>query len=370
MAILRPFQGLHFTSAMLRDPFLLNKLQLPFDLTRPRKVQELLSHIETMQNDHEGLVNESAPAFYVVEIRMGVLTSTAVVGMLDGSSAAIHRHENIHSYKNAHYLQSYSRHQMQLNPIMMAYNSKNHLKSLLHSITQEPPLLTADLPKAAFRLWKVHATERIQDIQHVLEATQAFFLLDGHHRFHIINNRPEYKKHGFFSALFCSEEVNVKSVFRGIEKLPVSWSQFLAHLEPYFVMEPDDSTEVVYDEFVFIMYTPSGQRMRLLPKQAQVSHLDYVNRVGSLYFHEAIAQQALGSFTRMDSEFLKPLYPTVSHESIVKLIGDKSFEVIFLVPKISFEQFVSIVSQNLLMPASSTWFEPKMLDGLIMVTTP
>lgn len=362
MALLKPLQA-HLVAKEGFNVELIQRMLIPFDENRPRRISELLEYLHIYRKNNL-LVQATVPSLYILEIETPEICSFAIVGLLSNQNVNIHPHENIHSAKKAHYQGALQNYHLQINPIMMGFQEKLETDNIFASIKKNEPQTKLQVKECTYKICAISDPSQIQEIQNSLQHIKDIFILDGHHRYSIVTDSI-YSKNEYFAALFPSRHIVVKSIFRGLSSLPFSEEDLKIKLAQYFQIEPDYTTTCLYDDFVFYWYDSAGQRYKLAPFKQNISHLDFVNSIGSLYFQEMIVKKVINLSYEEYENILRPIAPDQSHQDICDLIQTKKIVSAFLLPRINFEQFAHVIQNYYTMPASSTWFEPKPLDRLI-----
>ncbi len=320
------------------------------------------------------LVVEESPGLYVYRLRMGdhVQTGIAACYALDEyDTDIIKKHERTRRDKEDDRTRHILETRAQTGPVFLTYRASGAVDAVVNRTVQAPPLfdLTA-VDGIQHTIWRLPAADH-QAIADAFEAIPALYIADGHHR--------------------VASAARVRQQLGGGGKSAGEWDTFLA------VAFPDTQTQVLpYNRVVKELgsHTPASLlaalRTRLtvtdgpaMPRRkgdvamflggtwrtlalgappAGVSAADAldVSRLQDLVLTPLLGIGDIRTDKRID--FVGGARGTTELET---LVSSGKAAVAFSLYPVSVEDLMTISDAGGIMPPKSTWFEPKLRDGLL-----
>ena len=142
----------------------------------------------------------------------------------------------------------------------------------------------------------------------------------------------------------------------------MSEEEFISKLaEKFDISETDDAYAHAPGEFKFYL---SGVWKRAVPK-FDIAALGVIGSLDVSYLQEFVLAPMLNIAdprTSKDIDFIGGIRGTAELE---KLVNSGKYAVAFSMPAVTVEQLMAIADAGEIMPPKSTWFEPKLRDGLV-----
>lgn len=326
------------------------------------------------------LIRDPNPAYYVYRMRMQDHEQTGVA--LAASIAAyetnrVRKHELTRPAKETDRVKNMASLNAQTGPVLSAYRADAQLKTLLEEAKEAEPVIDVIGPHDVMHtLWRVADPAPVAAITESFEAMEAIYIADGHHRSAAAarvaeQRRAQQRGSGtesfeyFLSVVFPHDEMNILDYNRVISDLnDLSAEALVTALSESFSVRESDAQVGPAEPGTFGMYVAGRwHELRinpdLIPANDPVGNLD----VSLLQAH--LITPLLGiSDPRTDAriDFVGGIRGLGELE---RRIDAQGTGVAFSFFPTSMEQLMSVADAGELMPPKSTWFEPKLADGLL-----
>ena len=321
------------------------------------------------------LVRDDQPSFYIYRMVMAGRTQTGVAFV--GSVRAyeqnrIRRHELTRPDKETDRVRNIATLNAQTGPVLLAYRASSTLRELLGMATNAAPLFSVTGPNdVVHTIWRAHpATAATLEAE--FAALDALYIADGHHRSAAAarvaaqrRGAPDASHEFFLAVAFPHDEMRILDYNRVVRDLNgLSPDALLARIRMSFRVEPLTGAKSPAHPATFAMYLAGHWyeltiRATLVPRHDPVASLD----ISLLQDHLLAPILGLGdprTDTRID--FVGGVRGLAELENRVQ--SGRS-AVAFALHATRMEQLMAVADAGKLMPPKSTWFEPKLADGLL-----
>jgi uncharacterized protein (DUF1015 family) len=325
------------------------------------------------------LVREDRPAYYAYQITMDdhQQTGLACVSSVEAyRSNRIRKHELTRPDKENDRVRQIDALNAQTGPVLLAYRSSAAIKSILADVTATPPLLdvTAD-DGVIHRIWLIAEPERVAAISQQINAMAALYIADGHHRsaaaMRVAEQRAAADSAGaesypfFLTVAFPDDEMRILDYNRVVADLNgLTPQQLLAAAAEKFAIEASDQAVRPRRPGEFGMYL-AGHWHRLTIAPGLIPQDDPVASLDVSLLQDHLIEPLLGvSDPRIDKriDFVGGIRGLAE---LKKRVDSGSAAVAFALFPTRMSALMAVADANALMPPKSTWFEPKLADGLL-----
>ena len=366
----RPWSFLHISRA---------EIDLPAD-TDPHDSLVYQTAADNLRQmlDKGVLRRDASPCYYIYRLVMGEHRQTglvAVASVRDYDSNRIRRHEYTRPDKEDDRVRQIEALNAQTGPVLLAYPSRTEVDALLDAVTTaEPDVdLVAD-DGIGHSLWVVSDSRVIGQISQAFDAMPALYIADGHHR-SAAASRVAASRRGvgtgqssgvdyFLTVIFPHNQMQILDYNRVVRDLNgMTLETFLARLTQAFQVTPVAAACHPEGPGEFGMYL-GGQWYRLAINPERIPD-DPVGRLDVSLLADNLLAPVLGiSDPRRDVRigFVGGIRGLGELESRVDS-GD--MQVAFAMYPTRMEDLMAVADAGRVMPPKSTWFEPKLADGLV-----
>jgi uncharacterized protein (DUF1015 family) len=322
------------------------------------------------------LVREREPSFYVYRMTMNGVSQTGVAFV--GSVAAyeqhrIRRHEFTRPDKENDRVRNVATLNAETGPVLLAYRASTAVGALLRGAAGAEPLFSVAGPNdVQHTLWRVAAPRDVAALSSALNALDALYIADGHHRSAAAARVAAQRRgnpgasHEFFLAVaFPHDEMRILDYNRVVRDLNgLSPEALLARVRESFAVDARDAGATPAQTETFGMYLAGHWyelriRSDLVPKDDPVASLDV-----SLLQDRLLAPVLGIGDPRTDArvDFVGGIRGL---KELERRVDGGSAAVAFALHPTRMEQLMAVADAGKLMPPKSTWFEPKLADGLL-----
>jgi uncharacterized protein (DUF1015 family) len=321
------------------------------------------------------LVRDGKPSFYIYRMVMDGRTQTGV-GLVASVRAyeqhRIRRHELTRPDKENDRVRNIATLNAQTGPVLLAYRANDTLRELLTVATNAAPLFSVTGPNnVVHTVWDT-APATDATLQAELDALDALYIADGHHRSAAAarvaaqrRGSPDASHEFFLAVAFPHDEMCILDYNRVVGDLNgLSVDALLARIrESFDVTELQVGHSPTRPE-TFAMYLGRSWyelalHAALVPRHDPVASLDV-----SL-LQDRLLGPILGiGDPRTDSriDFVGGVRGLAELE---RRVQSGRAAVAFALHPTRMEQLMAVADAGKLMPPKSTWFEPKLADGLL-----
>ena len=312
------------------------------------------------------LIQETEPCYYLYRLTQGLHRQTGLVaaGSVEAYQAQrIRRHELTHPDKvedRAALLKALNCH---VSPVLLAFKSNQVMEGLLEESTREVPLYSVNMDHSVrHELWRVDRAELIEALTLAIEEIGVLYIADGHHRVAAAAQVTE----ACLAVLFPVSELSILGYYRIVRDLNGHSKQdLLQRLNTHFKVSMSPSAVIPSKKSHYGMYL-EGQWYAL----ELISELPSGNVLASLEV-SLLSQTLLEPLFNITDPRVDPKISFIGgQEGISKLkaeIDSGRGAVGFTLFPTSMEELIKVADAANIMPPKSTWFEPKLADGLILL---
>lgn len=327
------------------------------------------------------LERETSRCYYAYRMRMGVHEQTGfafAASVRAYEENRIRKHELTRPDKEADRVRNIESLNAQTGPVLCAFRGNATLDDLLRRAVTAPPLLEADGPNAvAHAIWRIDDAGLIEAVGAALDALDALYIADGHHRSAAAARVAAARRHRLRAAgdTAASHEFFLCVAFPSAVMRIYDYNRVVLDLNGLAV---DDFLRRIAHELT-VTRTPG----RVAPAAAHTFGL-YVD--GQWYRLEARAAPATADpVERLDVSLLQrtiidPVLairdprtdPRIDFVGGIRGLGALEQRVdsgraaaAFTLYPTSMDELMAVADAGRLMPPKSTWFEPKLADGLL-----
>ncbi|MBI5436628.1 MAG: DUF1015 domain-containing protein [Nitrosomonadales bacterium] len=327
------------------------------------------------------LVRDTSPCYYAYRLVMGSHTQTGLVAaasVLDYSINRIRKHEFTRPDKEDDRVRQIDALNAQTGPVLLAYPSAPQVDELLARASSGTP--DADVTAGdgiRHTLWVIRDAAMLSQLTAAFDAMPALYIADGHHRSaaasrvaaarraanpaHSGNESYNY----FLSVIFPHHQMKIMDYNRVVKDLNgMDAAKFLQRISENFSVQPSAAPVKPAKPGEFGLYLP-GQWYRLQIRAGLIPTHDPVARLDVSLLQNHLIAPVLGiSDPRRDQriDFIGGIRGLAELE---KRVNSGEMAAAFSLFATRMEDLMAVADANEVMPPKSTWFEPKLADGMV-----
>jgi uncharacterized protein (DUF1015 family) len=347
----------------------------------PRVYEQAKANFHSLLERHL-LQKDDVPSLYIYRVHSGERTFTGLVACMTAEeyrSGLIRKHELTTYEKEEDRTRHIDAVNAQTGLVFLVYRDKEDLHQSVEALVYSTPPECEVINRNGTRhqVYRIRDPSTIHRLQSQFSGVDALYIADGHHRAAAAVNvalareqegRSTPESSQFMAVLFAHHQVMIHGYSRLVRDLnDLSIPAFLQRLKEQYPVEPCNTTTDLYtgkrSRSIF-MYLPGQWYEIRLPNQGMV-HPDTLD-VAVLQKH--ILGSLLGIGDPRKDIRLQYMGGVHSREELERLVDRGSYAVAFVMMPVTIETVMEIADENGIMPPKSTWFEPKLLSGLVIHT--
>lgn len=313
-------------------------------------------------------------ALYVYQIeKHGRVFSGLVAGvdMHQNSDREIIPHEQTLSTKEQRQIHLLLKRKATVKPILLTYQTVDPINHLLKQYCQEEPLLAVSFKgqKERHVIWALTDASAIQRIQKLFDQwVPRVYIADGHHRCATarrLSNGHQASPYGrTICALFPTTDLEIHDFNRIIEAfITTSPTYFMAQLSKYCTIEYLSQAQKPGQKHELVLYI--NQEWYRLRWKSSIFERFHQETLDALLMNELILRDILGIKDVSNSPRIDYVEGPKGLAGLKKGVDQNKNTIgIALFPVRTHELF-KLADEKVILPPKSTWFEPRLINGLI-----
>ncbi|MFQ5534689.1 MAG: DUF1015 domain-containing protein [Sphingomonadales bacterium] len=326
------------------------------------------------------LRRDAVPCYYVYRLRAGEHTQTGIVAA--GSVEAyrgnrIRRHELTRPAKENDRVRQIEAVGAQTGPVLVAHPASADVDAVVTRVTAGVPVADVTLDNVDHTIWVVSRDAEVERITRAFEAMEAIYIADGHHRSAAAARVAEARSKGeadfgpdplhnyFLVVSFPISEVNILPYNRVVRDLHgLSPSAFLEALKGEFVVEASDKPVQPARPSEFGVYLDGGWHRIALRREPETG-ASPAERLDVSLLSERLLAPILGIGDPRTDPRIDFVGGIRGLGELERRVDGGDWAVAFSFFATAMDDLVAVADAGQIMPPKSTWFEPKLADGLV-----
>ena len=328
------------------------------------------------------LVEEDIDSIYVYEISLDTHKQTGIgcIASLDAyEHNLIKKHEHTTPKKEKDRFNNIATLNAQTGPVLLAHKKNDDLKDMLSEITIHTlPLYDAEANDGSrHKIWRLSDADTLKSILALLNDMDALFIADGHHRSAAAakvrkDKKAANKDHNgtenynyVLVVAFPEDEMNILDYNRVAKDANGhSKKSLLQATDQFFDIETMVSTFKPTQPNQFGMYF-QGAWYKLELKQKHRKAIDPVKLLDVSLLHDYLLEPILGIQDERIDQRIDFVGGIRGMQALQERVDSGEMAIGFSLYPTPMNALISVAEANQIMPPKSTWFEPKLLDGLL-----
>lgn len=324
------------------------------------------------------LVRDAAPAFYVYRMSVDGHTQTGVACVASVRAYdenIVRKHELTRPDKEDDRVRHIDALNAQTGPVLCTYWANDALRGLLAEAAAQAPLLDVEGPNGvAHTIWPISDDGTVARLAAELDGLGKLYIADGHHRSAAASRvararqsagAPADAGHEFFlTVAFPHDEMRILDYNRVVADLAgMSPAELLERIGRTFRVERSDGPARPDAPGRFGMYVDGTWYALSLPAERIPD--DPVARLDVSLLQDHVIGPLLGVGDPRTDPRIAFVGGVRGLNALERAVDEGRAAVAFALYPTAMEQLMAVADAEKLMPPKSTWFEPKLADGLL-----
>jgi uncharacterized protein (DUF1015 family) len=327
------------------------------------------------------LVRDPTPGYYAYRLSVGghVQTGVAVAASIAAYEAnRIRKHELTRPDKEDDRVRHMEALNAQTGPVLAVYPDAPELDSLLAEASRPPPdvdVMASDQVRHA--IWPIRDAGLVVRIGALFDAMPALYVADGHHRSAAAarvaaarrkanpRHTGEESYNSFLVVAFPQRGLRILDYNRVVRDLGgMSLDSFLGRLRDRFAVSPSTAAVKPERHGEFGLYA-GGQWHRLTLRPELADPVDPIARLDVSLLTTHILDPLLGINDMRTDKRIDFVGGGRGLAELERRVASGEMAAAFSLYPTRFADLMAVADAGEVMPPKSTWFEPKLADGLL-----
>jgi uncharacterized protein (DUF1015 family) len=325
------------------------------------------------------LRRDEVPCYYAYRLVMGEHVQTGLVAaasVADYDANRIRKHEFTRPDKEDDRVRQITALDAQTGPVLLAYPHAPEVDALLAAATQrEPDADAISEAKVRHTLWVIRDADSIARLTALFDAMPALYIADGHHRSAAASrvcaarraanphHTGEEAYNYFLAVIFPDHQMKILDYNRVIRDLNgLTEQDFLRRLQTCFTLEAAAGPVKPAQPGEFGMYL--GGRWYRLRIHPGLVPADPVDRLDVSLLQNHLIGPVLGITDPRRDKRIDFVGGIRGLDELMRRVDTGEMAVAFSLHPTHMEHLMAVADAGRVMPPKSTWFEPKLADGM------
>ncbi|MDD9991881.1 MAG: DUF1015 family protein [Rhodospirillales bacterium] len=326
------------------------------------------------------LIRDPAPRYYAYRMEAAGRTQTGLVAAASLAAyeeGAVKRHELTRPTKVEDRARHIAALGAQTGPVLTIHRPDEEVRRLIIAACAGLPLCRAVLDGAVTHtLWPIDGTDEIDALTEQFDRIGALYIADGHHRAAAAQMAAQAMGAGtgeaagrLLTVSFPADEVRILGYHRIVQGLNgLTPAGFLDEIGKALSCEPADGSVEPATPAQFGMYV-EGRWYRLAAEGLAPAGGPVVNRLDVSLLARLVLGPILGIVDpRLDAR-IDFVGGGRGIEALAAVVDRGEASVAFSLYPASVEDLMAVADASAILPPKTTWFEPKLADGLVSLVT-
>jgi uncharacterized protein (DUF1015 family) len=328
--------------------------------------------------DDEIFAREAEPSFYVYRLSTDTHAQTGVAACCsldEYELGTIKKHEKIRPDK----VEDRTKHMLaveaQTGLIFLAFRNTERIRLLIYEATQTKPIYNFHCSDGVRQtVWRVALTE---DLTKAFAEVPTLYIADGHHRIEsaklardiLLEKNPNHtgaEDYNFVVAgMFPAEDLQILAYNRIVKDLNnLSEREFLEKIgENFVVAETSEKVPASHGEFCMYM---NGKWYKLKFSVDLDQKPNAIENLDVSILQNYLLAPVLGIEDARTDKRIGFVGGARGTAELEKFVDDGSAKIAFSMFPTTMDDLFAVSDMDEIMPPKSTWFEPKLKDGLLV----
>lgn len=327
------------------------------------------------------LIRDPAPCLYFYRLtqaghsQTGLGATASVAAYLDGR---IKKHELTRPAKEDDRVRHIQAVQAQTGPVFLIHKHCESIAGLQAELTATAPDIDAKAADGVrHQLWTIAEPSAIERVVAAYDALAMLYIADGHHRCAAAARVAQEQREAcvqprpadsFLAVIFPEDQTQILAYNRVVRDLNgLSRDAFLDLLAEAFTVQPQDSAVTPSDSGTFGLYLDrQWYRLSLKPDQrTRIAARGPAERLDASILQDLVIRPMLGIENPRTDERIDFVGGSRGITGLTSRVDSGEMRLALALHPTSARELMAVADAKSLMPPKSTWFEPKLADGML-----
>jgi uncharacterized protein (DUF1015 family) len=325
------------------------------------------------------LIVEEQPSFYLYRLRMGEREQTGLVACCsvdEYDRDIIRKHERTRRDKEDDRTRHILTLRAQTGPVFLTYRAEKRVNTLLEPVALAEPLFAFTAADGiTHTIWRV-PNELNAQVAEAFSAVPLLYIADGHHRAKSASRarealqaqNPQHtgdEEYNYFQCvIFPDDQLRILPYNRAVKDLNGHTPETFLQALQYSFQITENAAPAPTERGHFSMYLGSQwYDLKLKPEATQP--LTVIDRLDVSILQDRLLAPILGITDPRTDKRIEFIGGSRGTEELERLVNEDSAAVAFSMYPTTLDELMAVADANEIMPPKSTWFEPKLRDGLL-----
>jgi len=320
------------------------------------------------------LRRDPKPCYYLYRMIDGAHSQLGVAvaaSIAEYDSNRIRKHEYTRPDKEDDRVRQIEALDAQTGPVLLAYPDAPQVDALLAQRVLRAPAIDIEADGGVrHAIWVIDDASDIDTLTRSFDSMHALYIADGHHRSAAASRvaaarRDQPSAQRFLAVAFAHHQMRILDYNRVVRDLRgMTPAQFLTRVSGAFSIEPAGAAVRPGAPGEFGLYLEGRwQRLRIRPELAQVA--DPVSRLDVSLLADHLLEPMLGIADPRTDKRIDFIGGGRGLAELERRVDSGEMAAAFSLYPTRMRELMAVADAGRVMPPKSTWFEPKLADGLI-----
>jgi uncharacterized protein (DUF1015 family) len=321
------------------------------------------------------LTRDDKPSYYVYRQTWRDRTQTglaAVASLYDYLTNRIRKHELTTPVKEDDRVRQIEAVNAQTGPVMIAYPAAPDIDALLARAAEGAPAVDVTAADGVrHQLWVVSDDATVEQLTSAFDALPAIYIADGHHRSAAAARVAQARggnagaHQDFLSVIFPHHQMTILDYNRVLRDLNgYTPEELLAEMRERFTVESSDQPVRPAASGEFGMFL-AGRWYRLTLQPDLVPASDPIGRLPITLLTRNVIEPLFGITEQRTDKRIDFIGGGRGLEELERRVSSGDMAVAFALYPTQMDDLMAVADAGAIMPPKSTWFEPKLADGML-----
>ena len=319
------------------------------------------------------LVRDAVPCYYVYRLTWRGHSQTglaAAASVADYNSNRIRKHEHTTPVKEDDRVRQIEAINAQTGPVMIAYPDAPEIDALLANANTRSPQVDATADDGVrHQLWVVDEREAIASFTRAFDALPALYIADGHHRSaaaaRVAKARGTASAQQFLAVIFPHHQMTILDYNRVLKDLNRRSAGLLVdELRRTFAVTiaPGPVRPGAANEFGMFL---AGTWHKLTLPPEKIPKSDPIGRLPITLLTRNVIEPLFGITDQRSDKRIDFVGGGRGLDELARRVTSGEAAAAFSLYPTQMADLMAVADAGLIMPPKSTWFEPKLADGMV-----